>query len=772
MDPGLGLIVNSIVPTKCEEPTSPTKAPLQLPDGFLEKPHVRHALKYMPDDEQRERVLEVALAWKQKFRAEQWKPVIAAIETASREDTVRSSPLTTDLHDFQQKHSLVVRPRAMTAASAPTIPLASSHTMTPRASITRHTTTIGSLPSRRRPPPITPQPYRWDVIQAGPVTPLSSEPRFNSFSGEGFWVQPTSPVEPPFRTSTPITILEDDKQNASDEDEQGSPDDDEQDCLDEDGLDSLNADGQSFFDEYEQESPSEDSQNSFNEDEQDPSEEDEQHSLVMSTDLVAVQIIEKIQDEIGSLARKYCFARHRIRLSPDEDSYIPDAYIRPEDMMTAARVALKYRQVKLKTAVIKDLPDRLRSFAVEETIMREQLCIKDEAEIFEQNDWMNNEAFTKMQPFTTVLEDADGKECELGSTDHDTPTSLAVTILDEQRKALRMLRKQRIGSDLDLTVEMLHAAWATRIMEDVEQLVEYEDDTSDGSDEYDDGYDYGNVLRSIKEETIARSRGLSSLAEALSNSDVAADLASIEARLNALQSVSWRRCEEPQSSERSSASFFVEQRPSIETIEEVPNADLSPVDRDFRHRGPDLADLDGWAEELKKMEAMRIERQRLSARRHHRPTHTQDLSSLTPTPSETKRMSIDTINGRMSPSRQLHSRFSSTSSMSTTTLMSHPRLQMAHHSTNSSLSRSENNSGSTVLDHQCHQRRTSKTSANKHYRDASRVSVHSSLRRHQHLRSTSSVNVLVKSSTREEEDEWLNELKRMESRERLRQSKE
>jgi hypothetical protein len=72
MDPGLGLIVNSIVPTKCEEPTSPTKVPLQLPDGFLEKPHVRHALKYMPDDEQRERALEVALAWKQKFRAEQW----------------------------------------------------------------------------------------------------------------------------------------------------------------------------------------------------------------------------------------------------------------------------------------------------------------------------------------------------------------------------------------------------------------------------------------------------------------------------------------------------------------------------------------------------------------------------------------------------------------------------------------------------------------------------------------------------------------------------
>jgi hypothetical protein len=548
-------------------------------------------------------------------------------------------------------------------------------------------------------------------------------------------VQPTSPVEPPLRTSTPITILEDD-QDSLDDDEHDSYDDDEQDS----------------FDEYEQDSLDEDEQDLFDKDEQDPSDEEEQYSLVMPTDPVAVQVIEKIQDEIGSLARKYCFARHRIRLSPDEDSYIPDAYIGPEDMMTAAQVALNYRQVKLKTAIIKDLPDRLRSFAAEETTMRQQLCIKDEAEISEQNDWMNDEAFTKMQPFKTISEDADGKDYELGSTDHDTPTSLAVSILDEQRKALRMLRKQRIGNDLELTGEMLHAAWATRLMEDVEQLLEYEDDTSDSSDEYDDGYDYGNVLRSIKEETIARSRGLSSLAEALSNSDLAANLASIEARLNALQTVSWRRSEEPRSSERSSTSSVMEQRPSIETIEEIPSADLSPVDRDFRHRGPDLADLDDWAEELKKMEAMRIERQR-SSRRHHRPTHTNDQSSLTPTPLGTKRMSVDTINARMSPSRQLHSRFSSSSSMSTTTLMSHPRLQMAHHSTNSTLSRSDGEPRPTVLGHQHHQRRTSKTSAGKHHRDASRVSMHSSLRRHQHLRSTSSVKVLVKSSTREKEDE-------------------
>jgi hypothetical protein len=36
MDPGMGLMVHSMVPSEDEVPTFPAKTTLQLPDGFLE----------------------------------------------------------------------------------------------------------------------------------------------------------------------------------------------------------------------------------------------------------------------------------------------------------------------------------------------------------------------------------------------------------------------------------------------------------------------------------------------------------------------------------------------------------------------------------------------------------------------------------------------------------------------------------------------------------------------------------------------------------------
>ena len=50
--------------------------------------------------------------------------------------------------------------------------------------------------------------------------------------------------------------------------------------------------------------------------------------------------------------------------------------------------------------------------------------------------------------------------------------------------------------------------------------------------------------------------------------------------------------------------------------------------------------------------------------------------------------------------------------------------------------------------------------------------MHDSLRRDQHLRSTSSVSFSIKGSSKEGENEWMSELKRMESEERDRQSSE
>ena len=75
-----------------------------------------------------------------------------------------------------------------------------------------------------------------------------------------------------------------------------------------------------------------------------------------------------------------------------------------------------------------------------------------------------------------------------------------------------------------------------------------------------------------------------------------------------------------------------------------------------------------------------------------------------------------------------------------------------------------------MLDHEYHQRKMSKAST--HKRDMSRTSMVDSVRRSQHLRASSTVQVLAKHTSKEVEDNWMGELKRMESRERLRQADE
>ena len=207
MDPGLGLVVNSILPTEVEVPKLLSKSSLQLPAGFLEKPHVRHALKYM-DDEQREKALKVALAWKKKFAAEEWKPVVAAIEAASKEDHVRSSPHDDLAHNLQAAAHPAERPRALIKTSAYTVPRATLQLTPARIELTRLHTATASLPLRRTPAPTTLRTFRWDVIPSGPVTPLSPVPISNAFSEDAFWKKSTPKAETSLEASTPVTVVE------------------------------------------------------------------------------------------------------------------------------------------------------------------------------------------------------------------------------------------------------------------------------------------------------------------------------------------------------------------------------------------------------------------------------------------------------------------------------------------------------------------------------------------------------------------------------------
>ncbi|KAF3042170.1 hypothetical protein E8E12_008197 [Didymella heteroderae] len=746
MDPGMGLMVHSMVPDEDELPKLPSKSILQLPDGFLEKPHVRHALKYITDDEQRERALEIAMAWKRKFAAEKWGPIVAAIESARKEDNVRlsqdpDSPCEDDdihpegsqrlIKSVSRDNNMFLegatiptaeRPRAMTIASAAVVPQATVTPWTARRELARQHTSFASLPFRRILAPLTPRRHRWDVITSGPVTPLSPIPSANSFTN---WLRP-KPAPPGEHTpvSTPVTAIHV---------EPGSP--------------------------------------------------------ALLSDVETREVYNSVKKQIDSLARRHCLARFKARSNGCSD-FIPATMVKPKDTLQAALAIMESHRVKLKEFIVKDLPDRLEGCVITEARVLSHLRIENESDLEQQNDWMNHISIMTASRVSDIDEHMDHSP---------EPASLAVSILDEQRAVLRDLRKQR-ESELAIRPEALVAAWAVKMLDDAEcrTRIEGDDDSSSSSEgevDHDEGYSYGNFLRAIKSEmSMSTSSGtLAAMVDEVCNSD----FPSMRSRSSAYQRSSWKRIQDFQSPQQSSMSLrkgdqwserlsgstvlntdmhtsSIYQRPDLSVFtkknEEAPTGELSPEDREFRHRAPDLAELDHWAQELKKMEAMRVQRQRSPTLHRHLPTRGVLGGYIKPR-SSTRQMSVDSINTPISPTRTMHSRFSSSSgsSASTNLLKPLPRPPFLKHSPSASFS-TLSDSRPTMLDHEYHQRKMSKTST--HKRATSKVSMSDSVCRSQHLRASNTVQILAKHTSREVEDDWMGELKRMEGRERVRQAEE
>ena len=472
-------------------------------------------------------------------------------------------------------------------------------------------------------------------------------------------------------------------------------------------------------------------------------------------------IYEKVKNDVDALARKHCLARYRMRSSLSENGFVPATMVRPKDLMGASQVALEHRQVNLKSAITNDLPIKLAIHAADEAALRQQLCIRNDDELFEQNNWMNDEFFT------TIPSDLDPE-------DYGVPVHLAVSILDEQREALRMFRTQRKNNDLQLRNDALEAAWAVRIMEDVERLMAFEADgsSSSGGDD-DDGYSYGNFLRSIKSEmSMSSSSGaLASMVEELSNSD----LTSLRSQADTHQNTNSIRSREFRFPRRSSTSPTKDNkspakpseavvsssnhRPSnsphgrndllisTDIIDEGVNGELSPEDREFRHRAPSVVDLNNWAEELKKMEAMRADRQRSPTLHRRQLTRFKEPGTYTQQRSPTKEIFVDSIDHHVSPTRRVHS-CSSSLSICTNLLKPLPR-PLSTHSHPTSLSALHDNAERTMPNHQ---RNVSNTSVSNYDYETSIVSMHDSVRRRQHLRSASGVQIFVKGSVEKEED--------------------
>jgi hypothetical protein len=146
------------------------------PPGGFAKRHVSGMLKYLADDDQRAKALEVAAGYQKLFAQAEWEPVFARMKRVAEED---------DLRVVGRRRP----PPLTTSTSAP--PAAMADVRSPPAELPRLSTANSLLPLGRR--------------VRGPSTPSSAG---NAFAPGGFWEQLTPKTPAPAPTpQTPISAI-------------------------------------------------------------------------------------------------------------------------------------------------------------------------------------------------------------------------------------------------------------------------------------------------------------------------------------------------------------------------------------------------------------------------------------------------------------------------------------------------------------------------------------------------------------------------------------
>jgi hypothetical protein len=717
----------------------------QGPAGGFAKRHVSGMLKHLADEEQRAKALEVSAAFKKLFAEKQWEPVLERIRQVAEEDHLR----------------MVGRRRPPQLATSRSAPPVVAEVGTPPAGIAPLRSASSMMPLGRSRAPSTPR-ERWDVTSRGPATPLSPTPTGNAFAEGGFWEQLTPKTPAP---QTPVTAV-----------------------------------ARSPF------------------------------SPVVPQDHEARAAYTRVKREVEAMARTVCASRLSTQSTITSSDYIPNSLLKPRDILKGAELTLQYRQVKLQTAIESRLPQILRNLAVEEAQIIRQHSVKDLFELLDLDMWLQV----------------------------DLQTLAFTTLLDAQRELIHMHRNRRKSKLLKLPDEAIRQAWATRILEDAEHVVEATGDGDSTNSNEDKGYDYNNFLRSIKSE-VSSSSDLASMSTSRSCTDLSLrssgtnmdDMPALSRQMTLASqrsSTSPRKLHDlplrspgksqsnspsprkpynlplrspakphsnspspkkhnsstPRSRGLSLTTTFIKEESEEDEIPSSPP--LSPEEKAFRHLGASTTDLNQWAEQLKDMEARHIANKNkfmssLGRERHpaFRSAPRQRQGSVSSDDSwkcedaarDERKNSTPTIYGTHASSSEIRSptflghKRSAGYAESIPLIPSSPtRSQSTSHTFSGNKrptgyadtiplpsSPSSLSSPSSPTPSQ----RTSHTRSRHHalppppqgyrYATGSDASLHDSVRRSQHVRSKSS----QARAGGKEEDEWKKELKRMESRERIRQ---
>jgi hypothetical protein len=353
------------------------------------------------------------------------------------------------------------------------------------------------------------------------------------------------------------------------------------------------------------------------------------------TDPEAKVTYEEIKHDVNKMALHLCASRYSLRRSFDNDyDVIHPSMVHPRDTLLAAQLTLASYQLPLPLSSYIDalLPQKIEAYADKEAAGARQYGISSREKLDDVDAWLQ----------------------------FDEMTGRLTTILEAQRDLLKMNRNRRKSRDLAVGERAIRLAWAVKVVDDSQYFVDsVADGDSDGS-EGDEGYEYGNFIRSLglgesgsirssmstlqlsltnhsdtrgggtdermemtkrsassptkptegfgHEDLPLRSRNLtlSNLSNATPSPNIHTNVittnyphANSISRSNATATanISSRR---NQSGHLSINTSLV--NPSLGTP-----STMSPQERDTRHKGPSIEDLNSWADELKKMERKRAE---------------------------------------------------------------------------------------------------------------------------------------------------------------------
>ncbi|KAL5121602.1 hypothetical protein ACEQ8H_000288 [Pleosporales sp. CAS-2024a] len=197
-----------------------------------------------------------------------------------------------------------------------------------------------------------------------------------------------------------------------------------------------------------------------------------EYSPSVPSDHEARAVYDQVKSEVNAMARAIYANRDRAtsNLITDSDD-VPDSLITAKDMLRSAEVTLQYHQVELSTAINPQLPKVLQGLAHDERHIIHTYSVKQAPDLLDLDNWLKVDEHTL--EFTTML--------------------------DVQREMLQIHRRRRKIKSSAIADHAVQQAWATRILEDAEHKYAADKEAMGGdSDEENDGYEYSNILMSIK----------------------------------------------------------------------------------------------------------------------------------------------------------------------------------------------------------------------------------------------------------------------------------